>query len=185
MRDIAPESRTRRLPIRQIAYFVEDVREAALAHHRSFGSGPYFVADHIPLRRAMHRGVERPLDHSSAYGQWGSVMVEFVQQHNADASPFHDMYPLGSGRTGIHHVALFDDDLDGAIRRFREDGHQIALDAEMNDGFRFVMIDCVATLGHMVELYRPVEQLTSFYDQVAQAAEAFNGGEVLHTISMG
>lgn len=133
----------------------------------------------------MHRGVERPLDHSSAYGQWGSVMVEFVQQHNADASPFHDMYPLGSGRTGIHHVALFDDDLDGAIRRFREDGHQIALDAEMNDGFRFVMIDCVATLGHMVELYRPVEQLTSFYDQVAQAAEAFNGGEVLHTISMG
>ena len=32
-------------PVRQIAYFVGDVRVAALAHHRQFGSGPFFVAE--------------------------------------------------------------------------------------------------------------------------------------------
>lgn len=171
------------LPIRQIAYFVPDVREAALAHHRSFGSGPYFIADHIPLRRAIHRGVERTLDHSSAYGQWGSVMVEFVQQNNPGPSAFHDMYPEGSGRLGIHHVALFVDDIDAEIARFEASGHATALDAEMNDGFRFCMIDTVAALGHMVELYMPKQQLIAFYKQVADAAKSFKSGdEVLHVI---
>ena len=88
------------LPIRQIAYFGTDVRAAALRHSQTYGSGPFFVAEHIPLRRAVHRGVERTLDHSSAYGQWGGVMVEFVQQNNPGPSAFHDMYPEGSGHSG-------------------------------------------------------------------------------------
>ncbi|MFD2136543.1 hypothetical protein ACFSLT_18030 [Novosphingobium resinovorum] len=86
------------LPIRQIAYFVPDVRAAARAHSAAFGSGPYYVADHIALTRAVHRGVERELDHSSAYGQWGEVMIEFCQQNNPGPSAFHDLYPEGSGR---------------------------------------------------------------------------------------
>ena len=68
-------------PVRQIAYFVADVRASAAAHAQQFGSGPYFVSEHIPLARSLHRGVERSLDHSSAYGQWGDVMVELVVGH--------------------------------------------------------------------------------------------------------
>ena len=70
------------LPPRQIAYFVKDAKAAALRHHRMFGSGPYYLSENIPLARSIHRGVQRPLDHTSAYGQWGSVMIEFVQQNN-------------------------------------------------------------------------------------------------------
>ncbi len=169
-------------PVRQIAYFVDNVRSAALAHHTLFGSGPYFIADNIPLRQALHRGIDRPLDHSSAYGQWGEIMIEFVQQNNPGPSVFRDLYPEGSKRYGIHHVALFEDDLDMAASRFRAAGQAVALDAEMNDGFRFLMIDCVATLGHMVELYRPVSQLIGFYEHVAQAAKSYQGGDVLNTI---
>ncbi len=169
-------------PVRQIAYFVADVRAAALAHHRMFGSGPYFVAEHIPLKRALHRGVERPLDHTSAYGQWGPVMIEFVQQNNAGPSAFHDLYPEGSGRSGMHHVALFVDDVAAEVARFAAAGHETALDAEMNDGFRFAFVDTVATLGHMVELYAPVASLTGFYDFVAAAARKYAGGEVIKDI---
>ena len=174
-----------RHPIRQVAYFVADVREAARRHHALFGSGPYFVADHIPLRRAMHRGVERPLDHSSAYGQWGEVMIEFVQQNNAGPSPFHDMFPEGSGREGLHHVALFADDVAAELSRFEREGHATAAVAEMNDGFTFAFVDCVATLGHMIELYAPAPQLTGFYAKVREAAETFRGGEVINGISFG
>src|SRR5262249_54570204 len=107
-----------RLPIRQIAYFVPDVRTAATKHHALHGSGPYFIADHIPLRRALHRGTERPLDHTSAYGQWGDVMIEFVQQNNAGPSAFHDVYPEGSGRQGIHHVAVFVDSVSESVASY-------------------------------------------------------------------
>jgi Glyoxalase/Bleomycin resistance protein/Dioxygenase superfamily len=170
-------------PVRQVAYFVPDVRVAARAHHALCGSGPYFVADHIPLRRSEHRGVPRPLDHTSAYGQWGAVMVEFVQQNNAGPSAFHDMFPEGSGVSGVHHVALFIDDIHAEIARFNSAGHATALYAEMMDGFPFAMIDCTASLGHMIELYQPADTLTGFYAMVAEAAKSFEGGDLITTIS--
>ncbi len=171
-------------PIRQIAYFCEDVRSAAMAHHQLTGSGPYFIAEHIPLATAVHRGVERTLDHSSAYGQWGDVMIEFVQQNNPGPSPFRDLYPEGSGRWGIHHVALFVDDVDAELELYAAAGVPTALRAEMNDGFVFAFADTSATLGHMTELYAPVPALTGFYDMVARtAADYQSGDEVVRTIS--
>ena len=170
------------LPVRQIAYFCADVREAALAHHGAFGSGPYFVADHIPLRQSVHRGISRAFDHSSAYGQWGEVMVEFVQQHNPGPSACRDIYPEGSGRWGLHHVALFVDDVDAAAAGYAARGMPLAQRLEMIDGFVFAFVDATATLGHMIELYAPVRSLTDFYGRVADAARDWHGGDVLTTI---
>lgn len=170
-------------PVRQIAYFVPDVRAASMAHHALFGSGPYFVAEHIALRLSKHRGVERPLDHTSAYGQWGEVMIEFVQQNNPGPSAFHDIYPEGSGREGVHHIALFVDDVAGEISRFNAAGFETAFYAEMNDGFAFAFIDTVGKLGHMVELYAPVPVLTGFYAMVAGAAKGWDGTDVVRDIA--
>jgi len=36
-------------PVKQIAYLVNDVREAALRHSAHFGSGPFFVIDYPPI----------------------------------------------------------------------------------------------------------------------------------------
>lgn len=171
-----------KLPLRQVAFFVEDVREAARAHHAAFGSGPFFVADNIPLARAVHRGVERELDHTSAYGQWGEVMVEFVAQNNPGPSPFRDLYPEGSGRWGMHHIAIFVDDVDAEIARFSASGAPCALRAEMTDGFVFAFADTVATMGVMTELYAPAPVLLDFYAMVAQAATDYRGGDPIQTI---
>lgn len=173
------------LPVRQIAYFCADARGSALAHHQAFGSGPFYVADHIALRRSEHRGVPRPLDHSSAYGQWGEVMVEFVQQNNPGESVFHDLYPEGSGRFGLHHLALFVDELPAAIAAHQAAGREVALYAEMADGFAFAMIDMVAASGHFLELYEPTPALTGFYDMVARKARGWDGADPVRTISFG
>jgi len=167
------------LPIRQIAYFVPDVRAAARAHSAAFGSGPYYVAEHIPLTRALHRGVSRQLDHSSAYGQWGEVMIEFCQQNNAGPSAFHDLYPEGSGREGLHHVALFVENLDEAVAGFAGQGYTAALDAEMAGGFRYVFVDTSAVYGHMLELYEPTPALTGFYETVRKSAGDFSKGVII------
>jgi len=173
------------LPVRQIAYFTADVRRAALEHHRRFGSGPFFVAEHIPLRKSLHRGISRPLDHTSAYGQWGTVMIEFVQQNNPGPSAFHDVYPEGSGRFGLHHLAIFVDDIRAQLELFNRAGCEAALYAEMSDGFAFAMVDMLAGAGHMLELYEPLPRLTGFYDFVAKAAQNFDGTDPVRSISMG
>lgn len=171
-------------PVRQIAYFCDDVRTAAHEHHALTGSGPFFVADHIPLAKACHRGIDRALDHSSAYGWWGEVMIEFVQQNNPGPSPFRDLYPEGSGRRGIHHVALFVEDVDTELERYASVGYSTALRAEMNDGFVFAFVDTATTFGHMTELYAPVPALTDFYRMVADAAAGYRDGDPLvRTIS--
>jgi len=170
------------LPVRQLAYKVNDLEAAALAHHRQFGSGPFFVLRHVALSSSQHRGTEQPFDHSSAYGQWGSVMVELVVQHNPEPSALHDMFPHGSGREGLHHAALFVDDLGAAIARFAGDGAPLAQLSVTQTGTAFAFVDTRASLGHMLELYEPSEALTGFYDFVAATAQGWDGREVIREL---
>jgi catechol 2,3-dioxygenase-like lactoylglutathione lyase family enzyme len=108
-------------------------------------------------------------------------MIEFCQQNNPGPSVFHDLYPEGSGRQGLHHVALFVDDLDEAVAGFARQGDQVALDAAMTDGFRYVFVDTFATYGHMLELYEPTAALTGFYDMVRNSAGDFSRGVTIGT----
>ena len=170
------------LPVRQLAYKVNDLEAAAAAHHRAFGSGPFFVLRHVKLASSVHRGVEQAFDHSSAYGQWGSVMVELVVQHNPDPSALHDMFPHGSGAEGLHHAALFVDDLDTAIARFEAGGAPLAQLSVTQTGTAFAFVDTRASLGHMLELYEPTAQLTGFYDLVADAAKGWDGRDVVREL---
>jgi hypothetical protein len=132
----------------------------------------------------LYRGQEATLDHSAAYGQWGDVMVEFVQQNNAGASVFHDMYPHGSGREGLHHVALFTEDLGACMAEYESAGYAVALYAELHNGFAFAMIDTVAALGHMIELYQPESALVDLYGMVAAAARGFESGALLRSLTI-
>lgn len=170
------------LAVRQLAYKVNDLEAAAAAHHRQFGSGPFFVLRHVALASSHHRGIERPFDHSSAYGHWGSVMVELVVQHNPDPSALHDMFPHGSGAEGLHHAALFVDDLDAEIARFEAEGAPLAQLSVTQAGTGFAFVDTRARLGHMLELYEPTPQLTSFYDFVAEAAKGWDGTDLIREL---
>ena len=170
------------LPVRQLAYKVNDLEAAAAAHHRQFGSGPFFVLRHVALASSAHRGIERPFDHSSAYGQWGGVMVELVVQHNPDPSALHDMFPHGSGADGLHHAALFVGDLEAAIARFAAEGAPLAQLSVTQTGTAFAFVDTRASFGHMLELYEPTPQLTGFYEFVAEAAKGWDGSELIREL---
>jgi hypothetical protein len=170
------------LAVRQLAYKVNDLEAAAEAHHRKFGSGPFFVARNVPLAASQHRGVEQPFDHSSAYGQWGGLMVELVVQHNPDPSALHDMFPWGSGIEGLHHAALFVDDLAAEIARLGGEGAALAQLSLTQTGMAFAFVDTRASLGHMLELYEPTPQLTGFYDMVAAAAQGWDGRDLIREL---
>ncbi len=170
------------LAIRQLAYKVNDLEAAAAAHHRRFGSGPFFVLRHVALASSVHRGVERPFDHSSAYGQWGSVMVELVMQHNPDDSALHDMFPYGSATEGLHHAALFVDDLQAEIARFASEGAPLAQLSVTQTDTAFAFVDTRASLGHMLEMYEPTPELTGFYDFVAAAAQGWDGSDLIREL---
>jgi hypothetical protein len=171
------------LPVRQIAWFVPDIESSARAHSASFGSGPFFTFHHVPLNWSEHRGQRVTHDHSSVYGQWGDVMVEFVAQHGDNPSAFHDMFPAGSSAQGLHHMAIWVDDLDTAIADFGAQDMPLAQLSEVTSGTRYAFVDATASLGHMLELYEPSEQLTGFYDMVRNAAKDWDGSDPIRKLN--
>ncbi|MEO5898569.1 MAG: VOC family protein [Ilumatobacteraceae bacterium] len=151
----------------QIAYAVTDVAAAAAAFSDSTGAGPFFAIEHIPLARSRVRGHPGEFDHSSAYGQWGPVMVELVVEHT----------PPIVTPPGVHHLAFMVDDLAGGIERCSLQGWPEVLLAATAGGQEFAFCDARAEFGHLVELYEPSAPLLAFYEMVARAADGWDGSD--------
>ncbi len=162
-------------PVVQIAYFVNDAEHAAARMASRFGAGPFFLVRRIQLAWGEHRGRPQTFLHTSAYGQWGALMMELVQQDEEGPSPFRDMY--APGEEGLHHMAMMVDSLAATYRECETQGLAIAARAETATGTEFAFIDTVATQGHMLEVYERAETLTGFYDFVREAAVGWDGTE--------
>jgi catechol 2,3-dioxygenase-like lactoylglutathione lyase family enzyme len=158
----------------QIAYGVRDVVAAAERFARLTGAGPFFVSRHIPLASARVFGEQRAFDHSSAYGQWGEVMVELVEEHTP---------PLVAPGSSVHHVAFFVADTAAAVQMCEEQGWPEALWAETVGGLEFAFCDARRDLGHLVELYTPTERLRDFYRTVAETAAEWDGADAVRILA--
>jgi len=159
----------------QVAYAVPDAVEAAHRWAAEFGAGPFFVRRHIPIASVQYRGVAATFDHTSAYGQWGEVMVELVEDHTEGPSVVRDLFP--DGGSGLHHLAFFVPDVLAATVSLNERGWPTAMEAVTASGVRFHFIDSSPVLGHMLELYERSEALANFYERVAFAARGWDGSD--------
>lgn len=159
----------------QVAYVVNDVIDGARQWAERFGAGPFFVRHHIPMHDSVHRGRPAPFDHSNACGQWGSIMVELIQDHGTGPSVVRDMY--APGEEGLHHVACFVDDLDAAVAGYVALGYEVAGAGNAYGMTRVCYIDTIAERGHLTELYVPTGRLREFYATVAEAAEGWDGSD--------
>ena len=165
----------------QLAYFVEDIRAAAQDAARHFGAGPFYVIERIELEWAEHRGVQSDFLHSSAYGQWGGLMMELVQQDEEGPSPFRDLY--APGEEGLHHVASFVPSVADALEAFRRDGTEVAAHAiTRNGGSEFAFLDTTAQTGHMLEIYERTRALAGFYDFVRDASIEWDGRDPVRSL---
>ena len=168
-----PSSTPQRQQFVQIAYHVADLDEAMPRFARLMGIGPFLVRRHIGLSPVSYRGAAGELDISAAHVQAGPVQVELVTQHCGNRSAFRDMF--GPGEEGLHHVALFPEDYEAMIAHYRSLGNEVATELVTPEGRGASYVDTVATLGHMVEVYRVNESLFDFYGAVSDAARDWDG----------
>src|SRR5882724_7831081 len=116
------------LPIVQIAFVVPDAPAAAAAHSKRYGSGPFYLVEHYPLAVHRYRGVDTPIDVTSAYGQWGNITAEFVEQYSDTPSAYRDL--VKKGETRLHHIALVTTDLKSEMAKYEAADSPVALYAE-------------------------------------------------------
>ena len=145
----------------------------------------FAVIDNIQLEWGEHRGQRCDFVHSSAYGQWGNVMMELVQQESDGASPFRDLY--APGESGLHHVATMVENLPEAYAHFDAAGIPLAtrsmtLGADgPGTGTEFSFLDATATLGHFIEVYERNDALLGFYEFIRSASVDWDGSEPVRT----
>lgn len=157
----------------QVAYAVDDLERAAARFAERTGAGPFFVVEHIALADVRRLDGLPHFDHSSAYGQWGEVMVELVHEHT----------PPITAPPGLHHVACLVADLPAAVAACTAAGWGEVLRARTTGGLEFSFCDARHELGHLVELYEPSARLLEFYAMVAAAATEWDGARPVRRLS--
>ncbi len=167
-------------PIVQIAYHAPDIARAANWFADTLKAGPFYFFEHIGLRQCAYRGSAASFDHSSAYGQYRDVMIELIHQHGDAPSAIRDMYDARS--EGLHHLAIFVDNIDDALERASADEMPSALDAITTDNVRFVMVDARKRHGCMLEFYERTEALTRFYAFIKRKSVDWNGEDNLRRL---
>lgn len=154
-----------------MAYGVTDVEAAARQWVARCGAGPFFVRHHIEVTDVVVDGASGSFDHSSAYGQWGPVMVELVAVHS----------PPSLAGIGLHHVAYIVDSFDEGVAELSADGRpQVLLARAGSTDFAFH--DARDDLGHLIEIYERSTGLIGFYDMVRAAAKDWSGEDPVRTL---
>ena len=155
-------------PVVQVAYAVENLEDATNSWSELFDIGPFFIKEHIPLENVRVNGVNSTFDHSSAYAQWGSIMLELICEHTERLVGYSSQKekPIPS----VHHHAVFVTDFEKASQNLEKMGFGEILYAETPSGFPFAMHDSTKLFGHFVEIYEPNEELTSFYRMVEESS---------------
>ena len=170
--------------ITQLAYYVADAEAAAQVWVDTHNAGPFYIAKHIALENVVLDGTPTTLDHTSAYGWCGGLMIELVQQNCDRASVF-------SGRDyGLHHCACFAPDLDLELERLATAGLPTAMTANTLSGVKFAFVKgrtsgdagCTAPLGHYLEVYEDQPGLRGFYAMVEKEANNWNGKQPLRSL---
>jgi hypothetical protein len=167
----------------QNAYVVDDLDAAIARWHAVCGIGPFFVRRHLQLAEVRYRGRAARLDFSAAYVQAGPVMVELVQQHDAEPSAFRDMF--APGQQGFHHVAVVPTDYQALLAHYEAQGCAVAMELRTSSGRGAAYVDTRNLVGHMTEVYLPTEGLAAVYQEVAMAAARWDGRQLVIEVDAG
>lgn len=164
----------------QFAIHAPSIEALARRWSHEMGAGPFYLLEHVALAKSLYRGAPARFDHSSAYGQLGDIMIELIHQHDDAPSAVRDMF--AAEESGLHHAAIFVDDIEAAVRDAGRRGMAIALDAETAGGVGFVMADARQRYGCMLEFYEPSDALRKFYAFIRRKSEGWDGVDFLRKL---
>jgi methylmalonyl-CoA/ethylmalonyl-CoA epimerase len=158
--------------IAQIAFVVDDLETASLHWARTFGAGPFFLHDRVPLGEIFEPdGTPAVFEQGAAFGQWGPLMVELIT--------FQRVEPASAAaivcKTGLSHIAYFASDTPAEVERLEDAGAPALLKLQIGD-YDCYWHDARDTIGCLVEHY-PYDAVAGLYGPVADAARNWDGSD--------
>jgi catechol 2,3-dioxygenase-like lactoylglutathione lyase family enzyme len=166
-----------RRPFHHVGYVVDDLESAARGLAAATGAGPFLLIEHVPLAEATYRGAPARYDHSTAFAQWGPVIVEISQIHDAEPPGLRDFFTAGR-HPAVGHIAWLVDDLDAESARLESAGLPL-VHSGSSGPVRANWHDGSGVFGHPIEVHRSGPELLGFYAAIAAAARDWDGSRPL------
>jgi Glyoxalase/Bleomycin resistance protein/Dioxygenase superfamily len=167
-------------PIHHIGYVVENLGQDVPNFAARTGAGPFFGMEHIVFDEVTYRGQPAVYDHSSAFGQWGSILVELTQVHDAQPAGLRDA--LVRPGAGVGHVAWLAESLQAEVERLENAG-LTPFHTGRTGPASAVWFEGGKLFGHPVEVLERREELERFYALVRDASLAWDGSEPLRFLT--
>jgi catechol 2,3-dioxygenase-like lactoylglutathione lyase family enzyme len=164
-------------PIHHIGYVVDDLQAAAARLAATTGAGPFLAIEHVPLTEATFHGEPCRYDHSTAFAQWGPIIVEISQIHAAEPAGLRDFFSAGR-HPAIGHVAWLVDDLEAESARLSAAGMPV-VHSGSSGPVRANWHDGGPAFGHPIEVHRVGPELLGFYEVIAGEARNWDGSRPL------
>jgi len=159
--------------IHHVGYVVEDIPRAVDWAVSALGAGPFFEIEHLEFDEVTYNGEPAAYDHSSAFGRWGEIELEFTQVHSA--APAGLAAALGGPAPRVGHVAWLAGDLEAETARL-----DLPLFHTGRAGpVRAHWFDARAMLGHHVEVLQRAPELLAFHERIRAAADGWDGRDPL------
>jgi hypothetical protein len=158
----------------QEAYFVNDVEEACEKWNKLYRAGPFVVVPHHKTDHFEYRGTDQEADVSYAFGYLGSMMIQFIQQHDDTPSIYRDMY--GPGEEGFHHVGVLVNNYQDEKQRLFDMGFELACELHADD-VDACYIDTRAYSGGFTELHDDPPHILRAFAEWRRAHELYRVGD--------
>jgi catechol 2,3-dioxygenase-like lactoylglutathione lyase family enzyme len=142
------------LRIDQVGLVVRDLDGTLRAYWHRLGVGPWRIYTYGPplVKDMTYRG--RRQDHRMrvAFAMLGPLMLEVIQPLEGP-SIYHEF--LGTGREGLHHLAMYVDDFDGTVAALERLGYPVIQSGRgygLHGDGAYAYLDTAAELGLILEV---------------------------------
>lgn len=166
--------------IHHVGYVVEDLRAGVEHFARSYGAGPFFGMEHLEFDEVDYLGQPAVYDHSSAFGQCGSILIEVTQVHDARPQQFADA--LVKPGAGVGHVAWLADSLEDEVARLTAAGHT-RFHGGRTGPAQAAWFSGGPIAGHPIEVLQRREELLGFYRMVRDASIGWDRSDPLRILT--
>ena len=156
----------------QVAFVVNDLELAAHKYIQTMGVGPFYIVDRPSIIDETYRGKSANVEFSTAITQAGDVQIEFVQQHCDSDSSYRDI--VKKGHSGFHHIAIFAENFDEEMKRYSDNGNEIASSGRMGS-MRFGYVDTHNEIGAMTEVLEDVPFIRNYFSNLSRECSEWNG----------
>lgn len=169
--------------IHHIGYVVADLGRDVPYFAAATGAGPFFAMEHIVFDEVTYRGEPAAYDHSSAFGQWGPIVVELTQVHDAQPPGLRDALVGARADLGrVGHVAWLAESLEDEVARLEHAG-LTAFHTGRTGPASAVWFEGGGLFGHPVEVLERRDELERFYAMVHDASAHWDGSEPLRVMA--